>query len=194
MKYNTLDNRLKTTIAKHLQKDLGIKNPHALPKITKVIVSTGLNKSKMDSKETHQYVRECIAQITGQNAVFTKTGKSISNFKIRAGMNTGVMVTLRGKRMVDFLDRFISIVLPRVRDFRGIRGRLDGHGNFSVGIRDHSIFPEIAPPDAKQIFGMQIQIVTNAKNDEHGKALLVRMGIPFTQSVNNPQDLNALSE
>lgn len=194
MAYKTLHNRLKTTIKDHLHKDLSIKNPHALPRITKVVLNTGLNKSKMDSKETHQYVFDCMAEIAGQKPVFTTTSKSISNFKIREGMTTGVMVTLRGKRAEDFLDRLISVVLPRVRDFRGIKAKLDGNGNYNLGIKDHSIFPEIAPPDARQIFSMQVQITTTAETNEQAKALLDRMGMPFMQDPNNPQDLNALSE
>ena len=194
MAYNTLQNRLKTSIKKHLHTDLSIKNPHALPTVEKVVINVGLNKSKMDSKETHQYVYDCISQIAGQKPVFTTSSKSISNFKIREGMTVGVMVTLRGKRAEDFLDNLISIVLPRIRDFRGLKAKLDSNGNYNIGIKDHSIFPEIAPPDARQIFSMQIQIATTAKNDEEGKALLTRMGVPFAQDANNPQDLNSLSE
>ena len=148
----------------------------------------------MDSKETHQYIIECLSKITGQRPVLTRSTKSISNFKIRIGMIVGTKVTLRGRAMEDFLDRLISYVLPRIRDFRGINTKLDGKGNFAIGLKDHSIFPEIAPPDPRQIFGFQIQIKTTALNDEHAKALLRRMGIPFRpSSKDDVTDLNSLS-
>ncbi len=179
MTYATLHDRLRGPIAKELSKKLKIPNVHALPRIEKVTVNVGLNKSKMDSKETHAYVEECLNKITGQKPVFTKTSKAISNFKTRTGMVVGCRVTLRGVQMEEFLDRFISYCIPRIRDFRGLSSKLDGQGNYSIGIRDHSIFPEIAPPDAKQIFGLQVVISTTAKNDEEGFALLKEIGMPF---------------
>lgn len=193
MTYLTLNQRLKTTIPDHLKKDLGIKNVHALPTLEKVVLNVGINKSKMDSKEMHQYIQECLMQITGQKPVLTISRKSISNFKVREGMIVGVMVTLRGQAMHDFLDRLLSYTLPRIRDFRGLKHKLDGKGNYAIGLKDHSIFPEIAPPDPRQIFGLQIQLTTTAKNNEDAKVLLTRMGIPFTQSNTDPIDINVLS-
>ncbi len=179
MAYETLHDRLRGSIRKELSKELGIKNIHALPRLSKVIVSAGISKTKMDSKEMHEYVAESLAKITGQKPVLTKAKKAISNFKTRKGLVVGAMVTLRGKQMEQFLDRTISYVLPRVRDFRGLPTKLDGHGNYSIGLRDHSIFPEVPPPDAKQIFGLQIQIVTTAKNDEQARILLKQINVPF---------------
>lgn len=193
MKYATLQNRLKGPIKDHLHADLSIKNPHALPMLEKVVVSSGLNKAKMDNKEMRLYVQECLTKITGQKPVTTKAKKSISNFKTREGMVVGAMVTLRGDSMVSFLDRLISYVLPRIRDFRGLNSKLDGHGNYSIGLTDHSIFPEVDPPEPRQIFGLQIQIKTTATNDQDAMALLRRMGIPFRAKEGVNIDLNSLS-
>lgn len=182
MAYATLHDRLKGPIAKAVGKELGIANPHALPRIEKVTVNVGINKSKMDSKETHAYIEDCLQKITGQKPVFTKTNKAISNFKTRAGMVVGCRVTLRGRKAEEFLDRLISYAIPRIRDFRGLNTKLDGRGNYSLGLKDHSIFPEVPPPDAKQIFGMQIVITTTAESDTAGMALFKEMGIPFRRS------------
>lgn len=179
MAYKTLHDRLRGDINVALKKELNRENVFALPKLEKVTVNVGINKSKMDSKEIHEYVAQCLMKITGQKPVFTKTRKAISNFKTREGLVVGCMVTLRGRKMEEFLDRLISFGLPRIRDFRGIPSKLDGHGNYSIGIRDHSIFPEVPPPDAKQIFSLQIVITTTAKNDVDGMALLNQMGLPF---------------
>ena len=177
--YASLHDRLRGQIAKDLAKELGIKNFHALPRIEKVVVNVGINRTKMDSKEMHEYVADCLMKITGQKPVFTKAKKAISNFKTREGLVVGAMVTLRGRHMEEFLDRLIGYVLPRIRDFRGIPHELDGHGNYAVGIKDHSIFPEVPLPDAKQIFGMQIQVSTTAGGDKEAFALLKRIGMPF---------------
>lgn len=182
MAYDTLHNRLRGPIAKNLSSTLKIKNVHALPSLEKVTVNVGINKSKMDSKETHAYVEDSLMKITGQKPVFTLARKAISNFKTREGMKVGCRVTLRGKQMEEFLDRLISYAIPRIRDFRGLPTKLDGQGNYSIGIRDHSIFPEVPAPDAKQIFGMQVVITTTAKNDEEGRALLKEMGMPFKRA------------
>ncbi|PIR52964.1 50S ribosomal protein L5 [Candidatus Peregrinibacteria bacterium CG10_big_fil_rev_8_21_14_0_10_49_10] len=179
MAYDTLHSRLRGPIAKSLSTELGIRNPNALPGIEKVVVNVGINKSRMDSKEMREYVADCLMKITGQKPIMTRARKAISNFKTREGLVVGAVVTLRGKNMEQFLDRLISYVLPRIRDFRGLPRKLDGHGNYAIGIRDHSIFPEVPPPDAKQIFGMQIQITTTADTDDHAMALLKQVGIPF---------------
>ncbi|MBT3293557.1 50S ribosomal protein L5 [Candidatus Peregrinibacteria bacterium] len=197
MTYESLHDRLKGKIAKNVAKKLGIKNVNAVPTIEKVVISTGINKSKMDGKEMKKYVIESLTKISGQQPVTTKAKKAISNFKTREGMVIGAMVTLRGKQMENFLDRFLSYGLPRVRDFRGASNKLDGHGNYSIGIKDHSIFPEIDPPDAKQIFGLQIQITTTAKTDEEGRALLEELGVPFRkrqQDVKKEKDDNSIDD
>ncbi|MDD5751680.1 MAG: 50S ribosomal protein L5 [Candidatus Peribacteraceae bacterium] len=181
-KYESLHNRLRGPIAEALKKELKIANVHALPKITKVTVNVGINRSKMESKEMQEYIAQCLAKMTGQKAVFTRSRKAISNFKIRQGLIVGAVVTLHGRRMEEFLDRLLSYVLPRIRDFRGITPKLDGHGNYAIGLKDHSIFPEVPPPDAGRIFGVQIQLTTNARTDEPARALFKAMGVPFRPS------------
>lgn len=182
MAYDTLHDRLRGPIAKTLKEQLGITNVHALPRIDKVIVNVGINKSRMEGKEVQEYIAECLSQITGQKPVFTRARKAISNFKVRQNMVVGAVVTLRGRKAEEFLDRLISYALPRVRDFRGVNSKFDGRGNYSLGLRDHSIFPELPPVDAKQIFGMQIMVSTTAENDEAGRALLTAMGMPFRKT------------
>ncbi len=179
MTYVSLHDRLRGPITEALKKELGITNIHALPRLQKVIVNVGLNKTKMDSKELHEYIGDSLRRITGQKPVFVATNKAISNFKTRKGLIVGVKVTLRGRRMEEFVDRLVSYVLPRIRDFRGLPTKLDGRGNYAIGLRDHSIFPEIAPPEAAKIFGLQIQITTTAGSDEAGRALLKQIGVPF---------------
>ncbi|OIO53578.1 50S ribosomal protein L5 [Candidatus Peregrinibacteria bacterium CG1_02_54_53] len=178
-KYESLHDRLRGPIAEALKKELNITNVHALPRIQKITVNVGMNRSKMDSKESHEFVAKSLAEMTGQKAVFTLSRKAISNFKIREGLKVGAVVTLHGRRMEEFLDRLLSYVLPRIRDFRGVTTKLDGHGNYAIGLKDHSIFPEIPPADAGKIFGVQIQITTNAKTDAPARALLKHMGVPF---------------
>jgi len=182
MKYVPLQKRLSSDIADSLKKSLGITNVMALPRISKVIVNVGLNQKKYGSKDIQQYIGETLATITGQRPALRKGKKSISNFNIREGMPLGLIVTLRGKRMYDFLDRLLHIALPRIRDFRGLNANFDGQGNYSIGIIDQSIFPEVPAPDANKIFGMQIQITTTAGNDERGRALITQMGMPFKKS------------
>jgi len=179
MSYLSLHDRLRGPIREALKKELGISNLHALPRLQKIVVNVGINKTKMDSKEMHEYIGNCLAKITGQKPVFTRTRKAISNFKTREGLVVGACVTLRGHSMEHFLDRLVSYTLPRIRDFRGLPGKLDGRGNYAIGLVDHSIFAEVPPPDAKQIFGMQIQITIAAKNDTEGRALLKQIGMPF---------------
>lgn len=174
-----LHDRLRKDIAASLKTDLKETNAMALPRITKVIVNSGLNQKKYASKEMQQFIADSIATITGQRPALRKSKKSISNFNIRENMIVGMMVTLRGKRMEHFLDRLIHYALPRIRDFRGLQPKLDGRGNFSIGISDQSIFPELPAPEANKIFGMQVQITTTARSDERGLALLRHMGIPF---------------
>ena len=178
-KYVSLHERLRGPITQALQKELGIANVHAVPRIQKVIVNVGINKTKMDSKEMHEYIADILKRITGQKPVLRGARQSISNFKTREGGTVGAMVTLRGKRMEEFLDRLLSYVLPRIRDFRGLPTKLDGRGNYAIGLKDHTIFPEVPPAEAGKIFGMQIQITTTAKTDAHGRAFLRQLGMPF---------------
>ncbi len=178
-KFIPLKQRLKSEISEALKKELHVKNIHALPRITKVIVNVGLSQKKYSSKEMHQFIAESLATITGQKPSIRKSRMSISNFNIRENMVVGMCVTLRGKSMYNFLDRLLSYALPRIRDFRGVPTKLDGRGNFAIGIVDQSIFPELPAPDANKIFGMQVQITTNAGTDERGLALLKHVGVPF---------------
>lgn len=181
-KHIPLKERLKTTIADALMQELGLKNKMALPRLQKVIVNVGLNQRKYSAKDIQQYIAETIATITGQRPSIRKSRKAISNFNIREGLVVGMAVTLRGPSMYHFLDRLISYALPRIRDFRGLTAKLDGHGNYAVGITDQSIFPELPPPEANKIFGMQVQITTTAGDDKCGMALLKHMGLPFRKS------------
>lgn len=189
MAYLSLHDRLRSSIPALLKKELGKDNVFALPHIDKIIVSAGINRQKMEGKEWQQYVGETLARITGQRPVFKGAKKAISNFKTREGLIVGAMVTLRGKRAEEFLDHLLSFALPRVRDFRGIPLRLDGHGNYSIGIRDQSIFPEVPPPEAGRIFGMQVQIVTTARTDAEALAFFKAIGFPFWVE-NKPKKTN----
>lgn len=191
MTYVSLHNRLKKDIIKVLQQELGVCNPHAVPRVQKVVINVGINMSKMTGKEWLEYVENCLKRISGQKPVPRLSRKAISNFKTRKGIINGMMVTLRGRRMEEFLDRFLSYVLPRIRDFRGLPVRFDGRGNFAVGIRDHSVFPEVPPPDAGKLFGMQIQITTTARTDDEGRTLLKAIGFPFRPEKSKTVDSDA---
>lgn len=183
MKFVPLQQRLKTDIAENLKEELKEKNAHALPRITKMIVNIGLSQKKYSTKDIQQFIAESLATITGQIPAVRRARKSISDFGIRENMIVGMMVTLRGKRMYHFLDRLICYALPRIRDFRGLQPKLDGHGNFAIGIADQSIFPELPAPEANKIFGMQVQITTDARSDARGLALLKQIGMPFRRPV-----------
>ena len=176
-----LRDKYKNDIAPALAKEFDIKNPMAVPKITKVIVNMGLGEASSNAKILDVAAEE-LKVITGQKPVITKAKKSIAAFKLRQGMAIGTMVTLRGDRMYEFLDRLISIALPRVRDFRGISGKaFDGRGNYTLGIREQLIFPEIDFNKVDKTRGMNISIVTTAANDEQARSLLTSMGMPFRQ-------------
>jgi len=180
MKFISLHERLRGSIAEELKQKLHVQNTLALPRLEKVTVNVGINKSKMEGKEILDYIQESLKRITGQKPIFRATRKSISNFKIREGVIVGAMVTLRGKRMEAFLDRLIHVALPRVRDFRGTPVSLDGHGNYSIGFKEHTVFPEVPPPsEAGKIFGLQVTLKTTAKNDDTARALLTAIGVPF---------------
>ena len=176
-----LREKYKNEIAPALAKEFDIKNPMAIPKIEKIVVNMGLGEASANSKILDVAAEELKA-VTGQKPVITKAKKSIAAFKLRQGMSIGTMVTLRGDRMYEFLDRLISIALPRVRDFRGISGKaFDGRGNYTLGIREQLIFPEIDFNKVDKTRGMNISIVTTAKNDEQARSLLKSMGMPFRQ-------------
>lgn len=176
-----LKEKYRKEIAPALAKDFGIANPMAIPKITKVIVNMGLGEAIGNAKILDVAVEE-LRSIAGQKPVITKAKKSIASFKLRQGMNIGTMVTLRGDRMYEFLDRLISVALPRVRDFRGVSGKaFDGRGNYTLGIREQLIFPEIDFNKVDKSRGMNISIVTTAENDEQARALLKALGMPFRQ-------------
>jgi large subunit ribosomal protein L5 len=174
-----LKEKYKNDIAPALAKEFDIKNPMAIPRIEKVIVNMGMGEAVSNAKILDTAVEELRA-ITGQKPVVTKAKKSIASFKLRQGMNIGTMVTLRGDRMFEFLDRLISVALPRVRDFRGISGKaFDGRGNYTLGIREQLIFPEIDFNKVDKTRGMNISIVTTAKTDEQSRSLLKALGMPF---------------
>ncbi|HTC33884.1 MAG TPA: 50S ribosomal protein L5 [Bryobacteraceae bacterium] len=164
-----------------LTKEFGYKNVMAVPKIQKVSVNIGLGEATQNAKLMDGAVNE-LGQIAGQKPVVTKAKKSIAAFKLREGMAIGAMVTLRGDRMYEFLDRLMNVALPRVRDFRGVSSKsFDGRGNYTLGVRDQLIFPEIDYNKVEKVKGMNISITTSAKTDAEGLALLRHMGMPFRQ-------------
>lgn len=169
----------KDTIAPELFKELGYKSVMQIPAIKKIVVSMGVGEALANKKLLDAAVTD-ITAITGQKAVKTKAKKSIANFKLRQGNEVGVMVTLRGAQMYEFLDRLINVALPRVKDFRGIKSSgFDGHGNFSLGITEQIIFPEIDFDKIERVAGLNIAIVTSAETDNDARALLTKFGMPF---------------
>jgi len=162
-----------------LAKRFGYSNAMAVPKLKKITVNIGMGEASQNIKLLDVAVQE-LGQITGQKPVITRAKKSIANFKIRKGMPIGCMVTLRGERMYEFLDRLSNIVLPRVRDFKGLPGNsFDGRGNYTLGLKDQLVFPEIDYTRVDKIKGMNITLTTSAKSDEEGRELLKLMGVPF---------------
>lgn len=177
--------RLKTqyqeTIVPKLMEQFKYQNIHQVPKLVKVTINRGLGEAANNAKALESSLSE-IAIIAGQKPVVTRAKKAIAGFKIRQGMPVGIMVTLRGERMYAFLDRLINLALPRIRDFRGISPKsFDGRGNYSLGIREQLIFPEVEYDRIDQIRGMDISIITTANTDEEGRALLKEMGMPFRE-------------
>lgn len=176
-----LKEKYRKEIAPAIAKEFGIKNPMAIPRIEKIVVNMGLGEASSNAKILDAATEE-LRSITGQKPVVTKAKKSIAAFKLRQGMSIGTMVTLRGDRMYEFLDRLISVALPRVRDFRGISGKsFDGRGNYTLGVREQLIFPEIDFNKVDKTRGMNISIITTAKTDEEARSLLKSMGMPFRQ-------------
>ncbi len=162
-----------------LKKELGITNLHAVPKVTKVVISVGLSQGLKDPKVL-ETVEQTLVRITGQKPVKTKAKKAISNFKVREGMVVGMMVTLRGQRMWDFLTRLTQTTFPRIRDFRGVSPKvIDAQGNASFGFREHIAFPEIRADEVERLHGLQITVATTAGNPKTGFTLLQGLGFPF---------------
>lgn len=177
--------RLKEKYASDLksavQKELGLENPMAVPRIEKIVINMGLGEATQNNKILDPLVSD-LAAVTGQKPVLTKAKKSIAQFKVRAGQSIGAMVTLRGDAMYEFLDRLISVALPRVRDFKGVSSKsFDGRGNYTLGLRDQLIFPEIDYSKVEKLKGMNVTIVTTAQDDNGARVLLKHFGMPFRQ-------------
>lgn len=176
-----LKEKYQKEVAPAIAKEFGIKNPMAIPRVQKIVLNMGMGEAIANAKILDTATEE-LRTITGQKPVITKAKKSIASFKLRQGMPIGVMVTLRGDRMYEFLDRFVSIALPRVRDFRGVSPKaFDGRGNYTIGVREQLIFPEIDFNKVDKLRGMNISIITTARNDEQARALLKGLGMPFRQ-------------
>ena len=176
-----LKTRFQKEVAPALMKEFGLENPMAVPHLHKIVVNVGVGEATQNAKVLDPATHE-LGQITGQKPVITRAKKSIAAFKVRAGQSIGAMVTLRNDRAYEFLDRLISIALPRVRDFRGVSTRsFDGRGNYTLGLRDQLIFPEIDYSKVEKLKGMNITIVTTAQDDNAARALLKAFGMPFRQ-------------
>jgi large subunit ribosomal protein L5 len=176
-----LKERYRKDVAPALVKEFKYKNPMAVPRLRKIVVNIGLGEAIQNAKLLDGASRE-LAQITGQKPVITRARKSIANFKLRKNMPIGAMVTLRGDRMYEFFDRLANVALPRVRDFRGLSTRaFDGRGNYTLGLRDQLVFPEVDYAKVEKVKGMNISIVTDARSDAEGLALLRHLGLPFRQ-------------
>jgi len=174
-----LKERFEKELRPALMKELGFTNPMQAPHLEKIVVNMGLGEAISNGKIIDASVAQ-LAAITGQKPVVTKSRKSIANFKLRQGQSIGAMVTLRGDRAYEFFDRLVSIALPRVRDFKGVSPKaFDGKGNYTLGIREQIIFPEINYDQVEKIKGLNVTVVTTARNDEEGRALLRHLGMPF---------------
>lgn len=177
-----LQEKYTNDVVPKLKKEFDITNPMAMPKITKVVCNIGLGEASRNNKLLDQAVEE-LAAITGQRPVIRKARRSIAQFKLREGMEIGCSVTLRKERMYEFLDRLINIALPRVRDFRGLSARgFDGRGNYTMGVRDHLIFPEIDYTKVEFPKGMNVTVVTTAETDDQARFMLQELGFPFVRS------------
>jgi large subunit ribosomal protein L5 len=172
--------QFQSEIRPRLKDELGLKSIMQVPRIAKITLNMGVGEAKNDAKQLDQAVEE-LTTIAGQRAQIRRARKSVAQFKIREGMPIGAKVTLRGDRMYEFLDRLISIALPRIRDFRGLNPRsFDGRGNYSLGVREQIIFPEINYDDIQQVRGLDVTITTTAETDDHARALLLAIGMPFS--------------
>jgi large subunit ribosomal protein L5 len=176
-----LKERYQKEVAPAIAKEFGIENPMAVPRLSKIVLNMGMGEAVANAKILDTAAEELRA-IAGQKPVITKAKKSIASFKLRQGMPIGVMVTLRGEQMYEFFDRLVSVALPRVRDFRGVSPKaFDGRGNYTIGIREQLIFPEIDFNKVDKLRGMNISIVTTARDDDQARALLKALGMPFRQ-------------
>ncbi|GAB6064394.1 MULTISPECIES: large ribosomal subunit protein uL5 [Deferrisoma] len=174
-----LKERYRQEVVPHLMKKFGYRNVMQVPKIEKVVVNIGAGEAKDNPKLLDQLVED-LAAITGQRPVVTRAKRSIANFHLREGMPVGCRVTLRGDRMYEFLDRLINVALPRVRDFKGVSGKgFDGRGNYTLGIAEHVIFPEVDLEKVEKVKGMNVSVATTAETDEEAKELLRELGMPF---------------
>jgi len=174
-----LKDRYDREVLPALMKDMGYRNRLQVPRLEKIVINVGMGEAIQNAKALENAVAE-LATISGQKPVVTKARKAIANFKLRAGMAIGCMVTLRGRRMYEFFDRLVNVALPRVRDFKGVSDRaFDGRGNYALGVREQIIFPEIDLDKVEKIHGLTVCINTTAKSDAEGKALLKAMGMPF---------------
>ncbi len=176
-----LEQKYLDDIRSALQKQLGVANVMETPKIVKIVLNVGVKEAVGDSKAL-KLVMDILTRVTGQKAVKTRARKSIAGFKLREGMAIGVRATLRKKSMYEFLDKLISVSLPRVRDFQGTSDKLDGQGNYNLGIKEWNIFPEVDYSVTEKLHGLNITIHTTAKNDAHGLALLKQFGMPFRKA------------
>jgi len=174
-----LKDRFRKEVASTLMKEFDLKNPMAVPHLHKIVINMGIGEATQNAKVLDPAVSE-LGQITGQKPVVTKAKKSIAAFKVRAGQSIGTMVTLRGDRMYEFFDRLVNVVLPRVRDFRGVSTKsFDGRGNYTLGLHDQLIFPEIDYAKVDKLKGMNVTIVTTARSDDQARSLLKHLGMPF---------------
>ena len=180
----TLKTNYREQIDPALMKEVGYMSIMQVPRLQKIVVNQGMGQAVAD-KKLIEVAAEELSLITGQKAVTTKSRKDISNFKLRKGMPIGVMVTLRSDRMYEFLERLIAVALPRIRDFKGINEKFDGKGNYTLGVAEQIIFPEIDIDKITKIFGMEITFVTSAKSDEEAYALLREFGLPFKNAKKN---------
>ena len=195
MAQSTYTPRLKiqydSKVRESLKKELQLKNLHEVPELEKIIVSVGLGRGK-DDKRLFEVAKNTLAKITGQQPVETIARKSIASFKLREGNRVGLMVTLRGDRMYEFVDRLITVVLPRLRDFHGVSSKsFDGQGNFNLGFKEQGVFPELSFEDTTVSHGVQVTIVTNRSDSEGSKQLLKAFGMPFEKGKSgNPDESN----
>ncbi len=174
-----LKEKFEKEVAPALMKEFDLKNPMAVPRVHKIVINMGVGEATQNAKILDPAANE-LAQIAGQKPVVTRAKKSIAAFKVREGMPIGAMVTLRGERMYEFLDRLVNIALPRVRDFRGVSTKsFDGRGNYTLGLKDQLIFPEIDYAKVDKLKGMNVTIVTTAESDDQARALLRHLGMPF---------------
>ncbi len=174
-----MQERYNKEIVPALMKEFGYKNPMEVPRITKIVVNAGIGEATSNPNLV-KAAAEQLSDITGQHAMITKSKKAIANFKLRGGQAIGASVTLRRFAMWEFLDRLVSVALPRTRDFKGVNGKaFDGRGNYTLGLKEQIIFPEVSYEDVEKVFGMNVSVITTAKDDVQGKALLRHLGMPF---------------